>query len=35
VGGPATVLERLRPLAPSGFDHIVEVAFDANVGLDE
>ncbi len=31
---PAAVVERLRALAPNGIDHIVEVAFDANIALD-
>jgi NADPH:quinone reductase len=29
-----TLLERLRGLAPDGVDHIVEVAFQANIGVD-
>lgn len=29
------VVSRVHALAPDGVDHVVEVAFDANVGLDE
>lgn len=31
---PAEVAGHLRALAPDGIDHLVEVAFDANIGLD-
>lgn len=34
-GSPRAVLERLRACAPEGVDHIVEVAFGANIALDE
>lgn len=29
------IVERVRALAPGGVDHVVEVAFDRNVGIDE
>jgi NADPH2:quinone reductase len=29
------VVEQLQALAPGGVDHVVEVAFDANIGIDE
>ncbi len=32
---PDEVVERIRPLAPHGVDHIVEVAFHANIATDE
>lgn len=32
---PHAVLDRLRACAPDGVDHIIEVAFSANIALDE
>lgn len=32
---PAEAVARLQKLAPGGFHHIVEVAFDANIDMDE
>ncbi|XXT14741.1 NADPH:quinone reductase [Sorangium sp. So ce429] len=29
------VVDQIRALAPDGVDHVVEVAFDANIGVDE
>jgi NADPH2:quinone reductase len=32
---PQELVERIRARAPDGIDHVVEVAFDANIALDE
>jgi len=32
---PQELVERIRAKAPDGIDHVVEVAFDANIALDE